>query len=118
MGEVPLTAPESEAVYAFTRSHDFRLILAYHTQGEVIYWKYLDYEPARSYEIAQYFGRVSGYTVEQTPTQSDMPGIRTGLSRNTTDRATRSRPGWEKIRFPCRISRVSTGTTPEFCWAE
>lgn len=76
VGEVPLTAPESEAVYAFTRSHDFRLILAYHTQGEVIYWKYLDYEPARSYEIAQYFGRVSGYTVEQTPTQSGYAGYK------------------------------------------
>ena len=65
-----------EAVYAFTRSHDFRLILAYHTQGEVIYWKYLDYEPARSYEIAQYFGRVSGYTVEETPAQSGYAGYK------------------------------------------
>ena len=65
-----------EAVYAFTRSHDFRLILAYHTQGEVIYWKYLDYEPAHSYEIAQYFGRVSGYTVEETPTQSGYAGYK------------------------------------------
>ena len=71
-----LTAPESEAVYAFTRSHDFRLILAYHTQGEVIYWKYLDYEPAHSYEIAQYFGRVSGYTVEETPAQSGYAGYK------------------------------------------
>ena len=76
VGEAPLTAPESEAVYAFTRSHDFRLILAYHTQGEVIYWKYLDYEPAHSYEIAQYFGRVSGYTVEETPTQSGYAGYK------------------------------------------
>ena len=76
VGEAPLTAPESEAVYAFTRSHDFRLILAYHTQGEVIYWKYLDYEPARSYEIAQYFGRVSGYTVEETPAQSGYAGYK------------------------------------------
>ncbi len=34
-----------------------------------------DYEPARSYEIAQYFGRVSGYTVE-TPAQSGYAGYK------------------------------------------
>lgn len=76
VGSAPLTAPESRAVYDFTRAHDFSLILAYHTQGEVIYWKYLDYEPARSYEIAQYFGRVSGYTVEETPSASGYAGYK------------------------------------------
>lgn len=76
VGSAPLTAPESAAIYEFTRAHDFSLILAYHTQGEVIYWKYLDYEPARSYEIAQYFGRVSGYTVEETPQESGYAGYK------------------------------------------
>ena len=76
VGSAPLTAPESRAVYDFTRAHDFSLILAYHTQGEVIYWKYLDYEPARSYEIAQYFGSVSGYTVEETPSASGYAGYK------------------------------------------
>ncbi len=76
VGEAPLEAPESAAVYRFTKEHDFSLILAYHTQGEVIYWKYLDYEPDRSYEIAQYFGRVSGYTVEETPSVSGYAGYK------------------------------------------
>jgi len=76
VGEAPLTAPESLAVYQFTREHDFSLILAYHTQGEVIYWKYLDYEPERSREIAQYFGRVSGYAVEETPSASGYAGYK------------------------------------------
>lgn len=76
VGTAPLTAPESVAVYEFTRAHDFRLILAYHTQGEVIYWKYLDYEPERSYEIAQYFGEVSGYMVEETPQVSGYAGYK------------------------------------------
>ena len=76
VGSAPLTAPESAAVYEFTRAHDFLLILAYHTQGEVIYWKYLDYEPARSYEIARYFGQVSGYTVEETPSESGYAGYK------------------------------------------
>lgn len=76
VGEAPLTAPESLNMYQFTRSHDFRLILAYHTQGEVIYWKYLDYEPADSRRIAEYFGRVSGYAVEQTPAASGYAGYK------------------------------------------
>lgn len=76
VGEAPLIAPESIAVYDFTRQHDFELILAYHTQGEVIYWKYADYEPAFSYEIATYFGRVSGYAVETTPVSSGYAGYK------------------------------------------
>ena len=76
VGVAPLTAPESAAVYRFTQAHDFSLILAYHTQGQVIYWKYLDYEPENSREIAQYFGRVSGYAVELTPQESGYAGYK------------------------------------------
>ena len=76
VGEAPLTAVESINVYEFTRMHDFRLIIAYHTQGEVIYWKYMDYEPDRSRQIAQYFGNVSGYAVEETPTESGYAGYK------------------------------------------
>lgn len=76
VGTAPLTAPESQAVYQYTLQHDFSLILAYHTQGEVIYWKYLDYEPADSRRIAYYFGEVSGYAVELTPEQSGYAGYK------------------------------------------
>lgn len=76
VGEAPLTAPESAAVYGFTVRRRFSLILAYHTQGEVIFWKYRDYEPARSYEIAQYFSGVSGYAVEETPAESGNAGYK------------------------------------------
>lgn len=76
VGSAPLTAPESKAVYRYTKQNDFALILAYHTQGEVIYWKYLDYEPINSYQIARYFGEVSGYTVEETPSASGNAGYK------------------------------------------
>lgn len=76
VGVAPLTAPESISVYDFTIRHDFRLILAYHSQGEVIYWKYLDYEPEDSRRIAEYFGMVSGYTVEETPYASGYAGYK------------------------------------------
>lgn len=76
VGTAPLVAPESFAVYNFTRAHDFLLTLSYHSQGEIIYWKYLDYEPDRSREIAEYFGEVSGYAVEETPYASGFAGYK------------------------------------------
>lgn len=76
VGEAPLSQPESIAVYEFTVQHDFQLILAYHTQGEVIYWKYLDYEPEKARQIARYFGEVSGYEVSETPLASGYAGYK------------------------------------------
>lgn len=76
VGTNPLSAPESQAIYDFTLRHNFMLTLSYHTQGRVIYWKYLDYEPARSYEIALRFGEASGYHVEQTPITSGYAGYK------------------------------------------
>lgn len=76
VGDAPLTAPESRAVYEYTKRSQFELILAYHTQGEVIYWKYLDYEPEDSYRIARYFSMVSGYAIEETPSVSGYAGYK------------------------------------------
>jgi g-D-glutamyl-meso-diaminopimelate peptidase len=76
VGNMPLEAPESRAVYDFTRMRDFTLTLSYHTQGEVIYWKYLDYQPDKSYEIARQFAAGSGYTAELTPGESGYAGYK------------------------------------------
>ena len=76
VGLKPLSEPESLAMYDFSLSRRFQLILAYHTQGEVIFWKYRDYEPPRSREIAQAFARSSGYTAEETPTGSGDAGYK------------------------------------------
>ena len=76
VGSAPLSEPEVRAVYDFTRNHDFKLTLSYHSQGEIIYWKYLDYEPENSRRIAEYFGEVSGYAVEETPYASGFAGYK------------------------------------------
>lgn len=76
VGYAPLSQPESKAVYSFTRGKNFSLTLSYHSQGEIIYWKYLDYEPENSREIAMYFGSVSGYSVEETPYASGFAGYK------------------------------------------
>ena len=76
VGPSALSAPESRAVYDFTLAHDFALTISYHTQGEVIYRKYLDYMPPRSLEIANEFARLSGYEVADTPYESGYAGYK------------------------------------------
>lgn len=76
VGTAPLSAPESRAAYEFTLEHSFALTISYHTQGEVIYWKYLDYEPERSRAIAEELSRVSGYETQTTPSESGYAGYK------------------------------------------
>lgn len=76
VGPRPLSQPESAAIYRFTREHDFSLTLSYHSQGRVIYWRFLDYEPPRSRQIALLMGRSSGYSVEDTPYASGFAGYK------------------------------------------
>lgn len=76
VGSGPLVAPEAIAVYNFTIQHNFRLIVAYHTQGEVIYWKYLNYLPANSRYIGEQFSQASGYLLDDTPYNSSFAGYK------------------------------------------
>ncbi len=76
VGSAPLAAPESRAMYNLTQELDPALTLSYHTQGNVIYWKYLDYEPWDSQRIAQCLSYVSGYAYETTPTGSGYAGYK------------------------------------------
>ena len=55
VGYGPLTEPESLAVYNFTLQHNFRLILIYHSQGEVIYWQFQNYAPPDAFSIGTQF---------------------------------------------------------------
>ena len=76
VGDGPLTEPEALAIYNFTLIHDFRLILTYHTQGEVIYWKYNNYLPKDSRYIGLRFSEASGYKLDLTPSESDNAGYK------------------------------------------
>ncbi|MFV8828430.1 M14 family zinc carboxypeptidase [Alkalihalobacterium sp. APHAB7] len=65
-GTAPLTEPEARAVYDFTRSHNFSHVLAFHSQGQVIYWGYRGYEPAESKEMVERLSLVSSYVPVHT----------------------------------------------------
>lgn len=76
VGEAPLDQPESAAMARLTRQTQPRLTLSYHAQGEVIYWKFMDLEPAGAEELGQEFARVSGYALENTPFASGFAGYK------------------------------------------
>lgn len=58
--------PESKAVADFTRNHNFRLVLAYHSQGEIIYWNFQNMAPPVARRIGELFTQVSGYPLDET----------------------------------------------------
>jgi g-D-glutamyl-meso-diaminopimelate peptidase len=60
-GPYPESEPESRTVANFTRSHDFRLVMAYHSQGEVIFWDFENLAPPEAEAIGQELSKLSGY---------------------------------------------------------
>ena len=82
VGEAPLTQPEAIALYNFTKKNSFKLTISFHSQGKVIYWRYLDYLQENSYKIAQKFSKVSGYELDDTPLRSSFAGYRDWFIQN------------------------------------
>lgn len=76
VGYGPLTEPESLAIYNFTLIHNFRLIIAYHTQGQEIYWNFQNINPPQGFEIGQKFANASGYLLTEVPYNSSFAGYK------------------------------------------
>ncbi len=65
-GKSPLSEPESFAMADLTRKRDFARVLAFHTQGRVIFWGFVNLEPPESEVLVNEFSRVSGYEPVQS----------------------------------------------------
>ena len=76
VGDYPLQAPESAALATFTESFAPELLLALHSQGEVIYYMSNGYYPPGTFPLAQQMADVSGYRLEATPGYSDNAGYK------------------------------------------
>jgi g-D-glutamyl-meso-diaminopimelate peptidase len=61
-GPRPLSEPETQVVHEFTLAHDFQAVLAYHSQGRVIFWGYENLAPPESERIVNRYAQLSGYT--------------------------------------------------------
>ena len=76
VGRAPLNQKESGALADYTEEVDPDLILAYHTQGKVIYWQFRDYQVPGAKMLGEEFARISGYTLEDTPYESSFAGYK------------------------------------------
>ena len=64
-GPYPESEPEVQSIVSFTRGHDFGLVLAYHSQGEVIYWNFQNLAPPEALTIGRALANVSGYALSE-----------------------------------------------------
>jgi len=76
VGTEPLTQPEARAMVRLTELCSPDRILAYHTQGQVIYPQFMDFDPPDSMPIAWRLAAASGYDVEPTPPESAAAGYK------------------------------------------
>ncbi len=63
-GEEYESEPETRALVRLSNSRKYDMVLAYHTQGEVIYWDYNGIEVPKAKEYAIMFSEVSGYDLD------------------------------------------------------
>ena len=76
VGRAPLVQREAKALADYTERIDPRVVLAYHSQGDVIYWQFEDYEVPGAQALGEEFARVSGYSLEETPSASSFAGYK------------------------------------------
>ena len=76
VGRAPLSQIEAQALCDFTERIDPRLVIAWHSQGQVIYWQYGGIEVPGARELAERFAAVSGYALEDTPYNSSFAGYK------------------------------------------
>ena len=98
VGRAPLTQVEARALAGYTEVIDPALVLAYHTQGNVIYWQFQDYQIPGARELAEEFARPSGYAMEDTPYESSFAGYKDWFI--------------QRFRRPGYTIEVGSGTNP------
>ena len=82
VGRSPLNQRETIALAQYTEAVDPALVLAYHTQGEVIYWQFRDYQVPGARALGEEFARLSGYQLAEVPYESSFAGYKDWFIQN------------------------------------
>ena len=82
VGRAPLNQRESIALAQYTEAVNPALVIAYPTQGEVIYWQFQGYVVPGARALAEEFARLSGYALEDTPYESSFAGYKDWFIQN------------------------------------
>lgn len=97
-GTHPESEPETKALCDYVRKNDFKLCIAYHSQGEVIYYDYNGYVPENSYEILKALCKESTYRPDKTEEIASYGGFKDWFI--------------EKYRLPAYTVEVGLGKNP------
>jgi g-D-glutamyl-meso-diaminopimelate peptidase len=76
VGRAPFNQLETQMLSGYTEAVDPVLVLAYHTQGQEIYWQFGDIQVPGAEELGQELARVSGYQLAQVPYNSAFAGYK------------------------------------------
>ena len=76
VGRFPLSQIEPQVLYDYTERISPEIVIAWHSQGEVIYWQYGGIEVPGARELAERFASVSSYRLEDTPYNSSFAGYK------------------------------------------
>lgn len=82
VGRAPLDQPETRALASYTEYVDPALVLAFHSQGQVIYWQFDDIFVPGAEELGQRLAQASGYALEDTPYNSAFAGYKDWFIQN------------------------------------
>ncbi|MGN1059780.1 MAG: M14 family metallocarboxypeptidase [Clostridia bacterium] len=75
-GPAPESEPESHAVADFTRAFLPDIAVAYHTQGEIIYYDFESKATERGRQMAAAMAEISGYELDQTEGMASYSGYK------------------------------------------
>ncbi len=97
-GEYPESEPETRAIVNFTKKISPNIVIAYHSQGEEIFYKYQGKCADGAYEIAEKMADVSGYKLVLADGLTDCTGYKDWVI--------------EKFNIPAFTIEVGKGTNP------
>ena len=76
VGRAPLNQLETQALAAYTEAVDPELVLAFHTQGEEIYWTFDNIFVPGAQKLGEAMALVSGYSLADVPYNSAFAGYK------------------------------------------
>jgi len=82
VGRAPLNQKETAALADYTGDLDPDLVIAWHTQGKVIYWQFRDYQVPGAKLLGEEFARASGYALADVPYDSGFAGYKDWFIQN------------------------------------
>ena len=76
VGRAPLTQPEARAMAELTWDTDPDVVVAFHSQGELIFWQFRDIFVPGAEKLGQAMADASGYLLAETPYESGFAGYK------------------------------------------